>query len=123
MGGGLSCVENGELKEHLQLKVAGLMSNKEAEELSKAANKMKKAIRELGITEMPNPLLRVVTLALPVIPCAKMSDCGVVDVLNNKWYINVKEYSELARGAVRLRRIFLTLVPDMDNTIVGKLII
>lgn len=90
MGGGLSCVENGELKEHLQLKVAGLMSNKEAEELSKAANKMKKAIRELGITEMPNPLLRVVTLALPVIPCAKMSDCGVVDVLNKK-LVNIFE--------------------------------
>ena len=43
MGGGLSCAENGELKEHLQLKVAGLMSNKEAEELSKDANKMKNA--------------------------------------------------------------------------------
>ena len=66
------------------------MEDKEAEELSKAANKMKKAIRELGITEMPNPLLRVVTLALPVIPCAKMSDCGVVDVLNKK-LVNIFE--------------------------------
>ena len=73
---------DGDIKEHIQLEVAGLMTNKEAEELSKDANKMKKAIIELGITEMPNPLLRIVTLALPVIPCAKMSDCGVVDVLN-----------------------------------------
>jgi len=29
---------------------------------------------------MENPLLRIVTLALPVIPNVKMSDLGLVDV-------------------------------------------
>ena len=33
---------------------------------------------------MENPLLRIVTLALPVIPEVKMSDLGLVDVLTKK---------------------------------------
>ena len=84
IGGGLSCAIDNEIKEHLQLKVAGLMSTLPAEELAVSANKMKVALREMGITEMKNPLLRIVTLALPVIPKAKMSDLGIVDVLNKK---------------------------------------
>ena len=35
---------------------------------------------ELGLTGMENPLLRIVTLALPVIPNVKMSDLGMIDV-------------------------------------------
>ena len=45
---------------------------------------MKKYLREMGITEMKNPLLRIVTLALPVIPKGKMSDLGLIDVLEQK---------------------------------------
>lgn len=37
---------------------------------------------------MKNPLLRIVTLALTVIPKGKMSDLGLVDVSNKK-IINV----------------------------------
>ena len=45
---------------------------------------MKVANRALGLTEMENPLLRIVTLALPVIPEVKMSDLGLVDVNRKK---------------------------------------
>ena len=45
---------------------------------------MKKHLKDMGLTEMKNPLLRIVTLALPVIPKAKMSDIGLVDVLGKK---------------------------------------
>ena len=38
------------------------------------------ANRALGLTNMEHPLLRIVTLALPVIPDAKMSDMGLVQV-------------------------------------------
>ena len=38
--------------------------------------------RITGMTEFENPLLRIVTLALPVIPNVKMSDLGFVDVIN-----------------------------------------
>ena len=45
---------------------------------------MKEANRELGLTGLENPLLRIVTLALPVIPKVKMSDLGMVDVLKKE---------------------------------------
>ena len=46
---------------------------------------MKEANRALGLTGMENPLLRIVTLALPVIPTIKMSDLGMVDVLKKEF--------------------------------------
>ena len=46
------------------------------------ASAMKQANRALGMTEFEKPLLRIVTLALPVIPNVKMSDLGFVDVIN-----------------------------------------
>lgn len=84
LGGGLSCAIDNKIKNNLQLSVAGLMSDKEAEEIAVEADAMKKSLREMGITEMKNPLLRIVTLALPVIPAAKMSDLGVIDVLKKE---------------------------------------
>lgn len=84
IGGGLSCALDNKIKNNLELPVAGLMSNKEAKEISIQAEKMKDSLREMGITEMKNPLLRIVTLALPVIPKGKMSDLGLIDVLNKE---------------------------------------
>ncbi len=82
--GGMTAVKDGKILHTLALPVGGLLSLKPAEELSKDAQLMKQANRELGMTEFENPLLRIVTLALPVIPNVKMSDLGLVDVLNKK---------------------------------------
>lgn len=79
-GGGMSAVKDGEVLYTLKLPLAGLMSLKPAKELAKDSARMKEANRILGLTEMENPLLRIVTLALPVIPDAKMSDLGLVKV-------------------------------------------
>ena len=68
----------------LELPLAGLISLKPAEELAKDSQKMKEANRALGLVDMENPLLRIVTLALPVIPNVKMSDLGMVDVLKKE---------------------------------------
>lgn len=46
--------------------------------------KMKRVMREIGLNELDNPLLRIAICALPVIPERKMSDLGLVDVLNKK---------------------------------------
>ncbi len=81
IGGGMSAVENGEILNTLHLQVAGLMSSKPAEVVAQEAEEMKKANRQLGLVELENPLLRIVTLALPVIPKVKMSDLGLVDVM------------------------------------------
>lgn len=79
-GGGMCAVMNGKILHALALPLAGLISLKTAEDLAKDSALMKEANRTLGLTDMENPLLRIVTLALPVIPDAKMSDMGLVKV-------------------------------------------
>lgn len=84
VGGGMCAVKDGKILHTLELPLAGLISLKKAEDLAKDSAKMKDANRALGLTEMENPLLRIVTLALPVIPEVKMSDLGLVDVNRKK---------------------------------------
>ena len=84
-GGGMSAVKDGSLLHVLELPLAGLISLKEAKDLAEDSQKMKEANRALGLTGMENPLLRIVTLALPVIPNIKMSDLGMVDVLKKEF--------------------------------------
>ncbi len=83
--GGMSAVLNGETLYTLALPLAGLMSLKEGKELYLESEKMKEADRKLGMTQ-ENPLLRIATIALPVIPDVKMSDVGCIDV-NTKTFI------------------------------------
>lgn len=79
-GGGMTAVLDEKVLGTLQLEVGGLMTRLEAQELSVKADEMKKIERELGLWEFHNPLLRIVTMALPVIPEVKLSDLGMVDV-------------------------------------------
>ncbi len=83
-GGGMCAVKDGAVLHTLQLPLAGLISLKPAEELAVDNALMKDANRALGLVDMENPLLRIVTLALPVIPEAKMSDLGLIDVLKKE---------------------------------------
>ncbi|WP_053955459.1 adenine deaminase [Inediibacterium massiliense] len=84
LGGGINCAKDEKIIEHLPLPIGGLMSNKSCYVIAQEATKMKKALKDLGLTEIENPLLRIATLALPVIPNAKMSDLGMVDVLKQE---------------------------------------
>ena len=52
------------------------------EELTVEAAKMKEIERGMGITVPVNPLLRIVSLALPVVPYVKLTDLGMVDTTN-----------------------------------------
>ena len=79
-GGGMSAVKDNEVLHTLDLPVFGLMSHLEAEALAIENRKMKDANRSLGMTEFVNPLMRITTLSLIVIPEAKMSDLGLVAV-------------------------------------------
>lgn len=83
-GGGMCAVKDQEVLHTLALPLAGLISLKPAEELAKDSAVMKEANRTLGLTGMENPLLRIVTLALPVIPNVKMSDLGLINVLTKE---------------------------------------
>lgn len=82
-GGGIACVAGGEVLAKLELPVAGLMSTLPAEELAPIIQHMKDTMRQLGLTGA-DPLLRVATLTLPVIPRAKITDMGLVEVETQK---------------------------------------
>lgn len=84
-GGGMSIAWNEKIECILPLPVAGLMSNVSGEILAENVNMMKGKLREFGLIEMENPLLRITTLALPVIPDVKMTDMGLVDVKSQKF--------------------------------------
>ena len=60
------------------------MSNKPNNELAEEVQKMKRALKSAGLN-LPNPMLRIVTLALPVVPKVKFTDMGLVDVLTQKF--------------------------------------
>jgi adenine deaminase len=84
-GGGMCSVLDQSVTCLLPLEVGGLMSAVDAHTLANKAAKMKEAVIHLGLTALKNPLLRIVSLALPVIPYAKMSDLGCIDVLTKKF--------------------------------------
>lgn len=81
--GGISCALDGKVLDILPLPIAGLMSPQSAEEIDKTISRMKEKIRGLGI-DNKNPLLRIATIALPVIPNAKITDVGLVSVSEQK---------------------------------------
>ncbi len=84
VGGGQTAVINEEVVNTLELGVGGIMSTKAPEELAVEANKMKEVNRDFGLVELENPLLRIVAMALIVIPKFKMSELGIIDVLNKE---------------------------------------
>ena len=82
-GGGISCSGEKKLLYTLELPVLGLMSAVDCFETAKRADKMKEVLRSIGLNTL-NPLLRIVTLGLTVIPEFKYSDLGLVDVMQTK---------------------------------------
>ena len=54
---------------------------------------MKDAVRSLGLTQLANPLLRIVTFALPVIPEVRLTDLGLVDVASQKLIPTFPDFS------------------------------
>ncbi len=81
--GGMCCAMPGRQTVTLPLPVAGLMSTLPCGELARQAGEIKQALRRAGMPQS-NPLVRIVTMALPVIPEAKYTDLGLVDVYAKK---------------------------------------
>lgn len=80
VNGGYTVVNNGEIKGTLELKVAGLMSDKSSEHVMETLNKMLKEARKLGINEKIDPFITLSFIALPVIPEIRITDQGLFDV-------------------------------------------
>ncbi len=79
MGGGQVVVAGGQVKAHLPLPIAGLMSDQPLEEVRDRIKALTAAAQALGCV-LPDPLMTMSFLALPVIPALKLTDKGLVDV-------------------------------------------
>ncbi|MFN2166133.1 MAG: adenine deaminase, partial [Anaerolineae bacterium] len=79
MGGGQVAVAGGEVLAACPLPIAGLMSDRPLEEVRDQVEALTGAAHALGCT-LPDPLMTMSFLALPVIPALKLTDKGLVDV-------------------------------------------
>jgi adenine deaminase len=77
--GGVVYVNNGQAYP-LELPVAGLMSSGSIETCISQVETLNRVLRDAGI-QTSNPVMRLATAALPVIPNIKISDKGLIDVL------------------------------------------
>ncbi|MBN2465970.1 adenine deaminase [candidate division WOR-3 bacterium] len=79
MGGGFVAVANGKVAGALALPIAGLMSDRPAEEVAENLKKLLDKAHVWG-SRLANPFVTLSFLALPVIPELKLTDRGLVDV-------------------------------------------
>lgn len=78
-GGGLAVAAGGQVRAHLPLPIAGLMSDRPAAEVVAAIQSLHQAARSLGCP-LAAPFMALSFLALPVIPHLKLTDKGLIDV-------------------------------------------
>ena len=83
MRGGLVAVGQGKVLARLPLPIAGLMSDRSAEEVNGAMRGLVQATSEMGCT-LDDPFMTLSFLALPVIPTLKLTDKGLVNVIQFK---------------------------------------
>lgn len=82
IGGGFTLCQGGKVLAHLPLPVGGLMTNQSAREVAdKVAEMVKIAKEAFGINpDIPQPLMTLVFMTLPVIPSLKLTANGLFDV-------------------------------------------
>ncbi|MEA1904811.1 MAG: adenine deaminase [Candidatus Hadarchaeota archaeon] len=79
MEGGLIAVRDSKVLAELGLPIAGLMSERTAEEVSTKLEGLHDRAKELGV-RVKSPFMQLSFLSLPVIPKLKITDRGLVDV-------------------------------------------
>ena len=80
MQGGLVAVSEGNVLASLALPVAGLLSEEPLETVVNKLEKLEKAAAQMG-TKLPSPFSTLSFVALPVIPELRLTDMGLVDVI------------------------------------------
>ncbi|MBS7251436.1 MAG: adenine deaminase [Candidatus Freyarchaeota archaeon] len=83
MQGGMVAVKRGECVARLTLNFAGLMSTAPIEEVIQGAEKLKKAVKAMGC-KLEAPFMTLSFLSLPVIPELKITEKGLIDVINQE---------------------------------------
>ena len=77
--GGKIIVENGKTLAHLPLPIAGLMSDKSADEVMTKISELENAAAKIGC-KIADPFMSMAFLSLSVIPEIKITDKGLIDV-------------------------------------------
>ncbi|GAH99230.1 unnamed protein product [marine sediment metagenome] len=80
LGGGLVIAAEGEVLDALPLPIAGLLSDEPLETVVNKLEKLEKIATELG-ARLASPFATLSFLALPVIPELRLTDLGMVDVI------------------------------------------
>ncbi len=83
MQGGLVAVADGKAIAQLPLPIAGLMSPEPLEPVAAKLEALEAAARDLGVTA-DSPFMTLSFMALPVIPALKLTDRGLIDVVQFK---------------------------------------
>jgi adenine deaminase len=83
LGGGLVVAANGRVLSALPLPIAGLLSDQPLDKVVKKLEEVEKAAADLG-SKLAAPFATLSFLALPVIPELRLTDKGLVDVLQFK---------------------------------------
>ncbi len=79
LGGGLVVARDGQIQAELALPIAGLMSDRPAEEVLARLDELHRRLAAVGVT-IDAPFTALSFLALSVIPALKLTDQGLVDV-------------------------------------------
>ena len=82
--GGKVIVQNGEVIAKLELPVAGLMSEENAQTVIQKYSELKQGEKQIGC-KLNEPFMTMSFLSLSVIPEIKLTDKGLMDVLNNEF--------------------------------------
>lgn len=82
--GGKVIVKNGEVVAKLELPIAGLMSEEPAQTVIQKSEELKKGEELIGC-KLHEPFMTMAFLSLSVIPEIKLTDKGLMDVLNNEF--------------------------------------
>lgn len=78
--GGNVVVLDGQVLAEMPLPIAGLMSDKTAREVASENERVREAVRLLGVTDGIEPFMNMAFVSLTVIPKLKMTTQGLVDV-------------------------------------------
>jgi adenine deaminase len=78
--GGLAAVADGEVLAHLPLPIAGLMSDQPAANVAAAYSALEQAAHQLG-SQLDSPFGTLAFMALSVIPEARVTDRGLIHIL------------------------------------------
>jgi adenine deaminase len=81
--GGLAIADNGKVQAALPLPMAGLMSNAPLLEVAGKLERLETIARELG-SGLYSPFTTLSFMTLPVIPELRLTDLGLVDVMENR---------------------------------------